>query len=72
MKQNTFFLSVLVLCCLNFFWSCDDETGKNLLKLDKDNIMLNHKDAHETVTLTAGTAWQVSGVPDWMEVTLLF
>ena len=69
MKQNTFFLSVLVLCCLNFFWSCDDETGKNLLKLDKDNIMLNHKDAHETVTLTAGTAWQVSDVPDWMEVT---
>ena len=72
MKQNTFFLSVLVLCCLNFFWSCDEKKKKNLLKLDKDNIMLNHKDAHETVTLTAGTAWQVSGVPDWMEVTLLF
>ncbi len=68
MKHNTILLSLMAMLCL-FFSSCDDETGKNLLKLNKEKITLNHEKATEKITVTAGAAWQVSGVPEWMHVT---
>lgn len=42
---------------------------KNLLKLNKEKITLNHEKATEKITVTAGAAWKVSGVPEWMHVT---
>ncbi len=69
MKHNTFLLSAIAVYCVSLFWSCDDEIGKNLLKLDKENITLNHKDAVETIIVTSGAEWTITGVPDWMQVT---
>lgn len=69
MKQLIIRAFVLAVFCLNLFSGCDDETGKNLLKLDKDTITLNHKDATEKITVTSGAAWQLSGKPDWISIT---
>lgn len=69
MKQITTWQLVLVALFLSILSGCEDETGKNLLELNKDNITLNHKDARETVTVTSGTAWEITGAPDWVKIT---
>ena len=71
MKHNTFLLSVLSFFCLILLFACEDETGKNLLKLDKESITLNQKDAMETITVTSGAEWEVVGVPEWIQTTPL-
>lgn len=67
--KKVIYLFFLALIFASLLWSCDDEIGKNLLRLNKENITLNHKDAIETITVTSGAEWTITGVPDWMQVT---
>lgn len=66
MKRLIFIALITGLITL---FGCDDEHGKNLLKLDTDLITLNHKDDVGKVQLTSGATWEVSGVPDWIQLS---
>lgn len=69
MRQKTLLSIILVALFMSLLVSCDDETGKNLLKLDKESITLTHNNAPEIITVTSGAEWTILDVPDWIEVT---
>lgn len=65
MKKPLFIALLLIGIVVS---GCQDDFGRNI-SLDKEEITLNHKDAVETVQLTSGTTWEVSGTPDWLTLT---
>jgi len=68
MKNRILLLSVLTIFFTMVFISCSDDDDKELLRLDKESVLIDAKGGAESVNLVANQLWEITNIPDWISV----